>query len=215
MITEPHVNDYINSLSGDLPEYLDRLEQEAAENHVPIIRKEAQNLLCFLLHDRKPQNILEIGTAIGFSAQLMAENTGEGAHVTTIEKVEMRLKEARKNLAASPVSEKITLIEGEAADVLKELEGSYDLIFLDAAKAQYMSFLPDIIRLLSKDGMLVTDNVLQEGSIAGSKFAVERRDRTIHMRMREFLYTLTHSKGLETVILPVGDGMAITRRTTE
>jgi predicted O-methyltransferase YrrM len=210
MITEPHVNDYINSLSGDLPPYLDRLEQYALEAHVPIIRKEAQSFLCFLIREYNPSRILEIGTAVGFSAQLMAE-ASKGT-VTTIEKVEMRLKEARKNLKCSPNADRITLIEGDALSVLKELEGPYDFIFLDAAKGQYMNFLKEIMRLLPVGGHLLTDNVLQEGSLAGSKFAVERRDRTIHMRMREYLYTITHSDRLDTVILPVGDGMALSRK---
>lgn len=209
MITDTHVSDYINSLGPDLPQYLDELEQYAKENYVPIIRKEAQNLLCFLLRDRKPKRVLEVGAAIGFSAQLMAENLPEGGHITTIEKVEMRLVEARKNLAASPNRDKITLIEGDAFQVLTELVGPFDFIFLDAAKAQYMNFLPELMRMLIPGGMLVTDNVLQEGSLAGSKFAVPRRDRTIHMRMREFLYEITHRPDLQTVILPVGDGMAL------
>ncbi len=210
MITEPHVNDYINSLSKDLPEYLDRLEVYAKEHHVPIIRKEAQNLLCFLIRDKNPSNILEIGTAIGFSAQLMASVSK--AKVTTLEKVEMRLKEARKNLKESPDADRITLLEGDATEVLKTLEGPYDFVFLDAAKGQYMAFLPEILRVMEKGALLVTDNVLQEGSLAGSKFAVERRDRTIHMRMREFLHYITHTDELDTVILPVGDGMAVSRK---
>ena len=210
MITDPGVNEYINSLSADLPEYLDRLEVYAEEHHVPIIRKEAQNLLCFLIREKKPSNILEIGTAIGFSAQLMASVSD--AHVTTIEKVEMRLKEARKNIAQSPVGDRITLVEGDALKVLEDLKGPFDFVFLDAAQGQYMNFLPHIMRLMEKGALLVTDNVLQEGSLAGSKFAVERRDRTIHMRMREFLYHITHTDELDTVILPVGDGMALSRK---
>ena len=131
------------------------------------------------------------------------------AKVTTIEKVEMRLKEARKNLKESPDADRITLLEGDALEVLKTLEGPYDFVFLDAAKGQYMSFLEDIRKLIKKGGMLVTDNVLLEGSIAESKFSIERRDRTIHKRMRDFLYELTHSDDFETVILPVGDGVAL------
>lgn len=209
MITDSHVSAYINSLSGDLPDYLWKLEEYAKEHEVPIIRKEAQNLLCFLLRDRKPLRVLEVGTAIGFSAQLMARELPEGGHITTIEKVEMRLKEARKNIASSPDFDRITLLEGDALDILKDLKGPYDFIFLDAAKGQYMNFLPELLRMLVKGGMLVTDNVLQEGTLAGSKFAVPRRDRTIHMRMREFLYEITHNESLDTVILPVGDGMAL------
>ena len=215
MITETHVSDYINSLGGNLRADLEAIEEYALENHVPIIRKEAQNLLCFLLRDRKPKRILEIGAAIGFSCRLMASVMPEDAAITTIEKVEMRLVHTRKNLAEAPEHERITLLEGDAGEVLKNLEGMYDFIFLDAAKAQYMSFLPEIMRLLATDGLLVTDNVLQDGSLAQSKYTIERRDRTIHMRMREFLYAITHDERLDTVILPVGDGMALSRRRSE
>lgn len=212
MIIDPHVAEYINSLSGDLPKELALLEEYAVEQQVPIIRKEAQSLLCFLLRERRPKNVLEIGTAIGFSCRLMASVLPEDATITTIEKVEMRLTEARKHLACAPEKDRITLLEGDAGNLLKELNGSYDFIFLDAAKAQYMNFFADIMSLLKMDGMLVTDNVLQDGSIAQSKYTIPRRDRTIHMRMREFLYTITHDERLDTVILPVGDGMALSRK---
>jgi len=145
----------------------------------------------------------------------MASVMPEDATITTIEKVEMRLVHTRKNLSEAPEYERITLLEGDASEVLKSLEGPYDFIFLDAAKAQYMHFLPEIMRLLQPGGMLVTDNVLQEGSLAQSKYTIERRDRTIHMRMREFLYAITHDKRLDTVILPVGDGMALSRRLAD
>lgn len=215
MITDTHVSDYINSLYGNLRSDLEAIEAYALEQHVPIIRKEAQNLLCFLLRERKPKRLLEIGAAIGFSCRLMASVMPKDATITTIEKVEMRLMHTRKNLAEAPEHERITLLEGDATEVLKRLEGPYDFIFLDAAKAQYMHFLPEIMRLLQPGGLLVTDNVLQEGSLAQSKYTIERRDRTIHMRMREFLHAITHDKRLDTVILPVGDGMALSRRLTD
>lgn len=215
MITDTHVSDYINSLYGNLRSDLEPIEAYALEQHVPIIRKEAQNLLCFLLRERKPKRLLEIGAAIGFSCRLMASVMPKDATITTIEKVEMRLVHTRKNLSEAPEHERITLLEGDATEVLKRLEGPYDFIFLDAAKAQYMHFLPEIMRLLQPGGLLVTDNVLQEGSLAQSKYTIERRDRTIHMRMREFLHAITHDKRLDTVILPVGDGMALSRRLTD
>ena len=159
----------------------------------------------FLLLKEKPKTILEIGTAVGFSALFMHSVLPE-AQITTVEKVEMRLKEARKNLAGSGIE----LLEGDALEVLGELDGTYDLIFLDAAKGQYGNFLPDCKRLLASGGLMLTDNVLLEGSIAKSRFGVERRDRTIHERMREFLHELTHTDGYVTVIVPVGDGAALT-----
>ena len=210
MIVNEHIEDYINSLEGDLPEELSRLEKWALENKVPIIRKSMQSLLAFLLAERKPLNILEIGTAVGFSTLFIEHYAPYGAKITTIEKVEMRLKHARENLKNHP---DITLIEGDALEQLEILSRNhtegYDFIFLDAAKGQYLSFLSHIRKLISKTGMLVTDNVLLEGSIAESKFSIERRDRTIHKRMRDFLYELKHCDDFETVILPVGDGVAL------
>ena len=209
MIVNEHIEDYINSLDRDLPEELDRLEKWALDNKVPIIRKSMQSLLRFLLAERKPENILEIGAAIGFST-LFLEHYAPQAKITTIEKVEMRLVHLRENIKDHP---RIALLEGDASDKLKELSLNhtvgYDFIFLDAAKGQYMSFLEDIRKLIKKGGILVTDNVLLEGSIAESKFSIERRDRTIHKRMREYLYELTHCEDFETVVLPVGDGVTL------
>ena len=209
MIVNEHIEDYINSLDRDLPEELDRLEKWALDNKVPIIRKSMQSLLRFLLVERKPENILEIGAAIGFST-LFLEHYAPQAKITTIEKVEMRLVHLRENIKDHP---RIALLEGDASDKLKELSlnhtAGYDFIFLDAAKGQYMSFLEDIRKLIKKGGILVTDNVLLEGSIAESKFSIERRDRTIHKRMREYLYELTHCEDFETVVLPVGDGVTL------
>lgn len=217
MIDYERINAYINSLSEDMPQELIRLEEEALNNHVPIIRKETQGLLRFLLRVKKPGSILEVGTAIGFSALFMSEYTGDDCKITTIEKVPMRLKDAVKNLsdARFPKRNKIRLIKGEAMNVLKELadnEEKYDFIFLDAAKAQYMSFLPEILRLMRQGCLLVTDNVLQDGTVINSRFSITRRDRTIHSRMREYLYTITHMEELASVILPVGDGIAVSCR---
>ncbi len=210
MITDEFVEGYINSLSHDLPDDLKSLEKWALDKKVPIIRKSMQEYLRFLLKERKPENILEIGTAIGFSALFMEKYAPDGCRITTIEKVEMRLVQARKNLAGHS---NIKLLEGDAIEILKDISENhterYDFIFLDAAKGQYMTFLKSIRKILKPQGMLVTDNVLLEGSIARSKFTIERRDRTMHMRMREFLYELTHSEDFETVILPVGDGAAV------
>ncbi|MDF2538280.1 MAG: hypothetical protein K0S76_1301 [Herbinix sp.] len=217
MIIDERITAYINSLEKELTSELLSLEKVALENHVPIIKKETQGVLRFLLRLQQPKNILEVGTAIGFSALFMSEYTAENCRITTIEKVPMRLVEAVKNFSDEtfPRRDKITLREGEALDVLKELvkeEKQYEFIFLDAAKAQYMNFLPELMKLLLPGGMLVTDNVLQDGTVINSRYSITRRDRTIHTRMREYLYTITHSEELETVILPVGDGIAISHR---
>ncbi len=220
MIVDERITAYINSLEKELPPELLALEKEAIRTQVPIIKKETQGVLRFLLKLQQPKRILEVGTAIGFSALFMSEYAGQDCRITTIEKVQMRLVEAVKNLSdpVFPHKDKITLRQGEALEVLKELvkEGeNYDFIFLDAAKAQYMSFLPELLKLLNGRGMLVTDNVLQDGTVTNSRYSITRRDRTIHTRMREYLHTITHSEELETVLLPVGDGIAISVRTKE
>ena len=189
------------------------VEKEALADGVPIIRRSMQSLLGFLLRTRKPDAVLEIGTAVGFSAMLMRENLKPDAVLDTIEKVPMRIQAAKQNFEKYNKSASIRLLEGDAKDVLEQLvkeQKQYDFIFMDAAKGQYMHFLPMILSLLTKDGMLVTDNVLQDGDIIQSRYAITKRDRTIHGRMREYLYTLTHSDKLDSVIMPVGDGVALT-----
>lgn len=200
---------FIDSLDVGNPPYLNELEEFALATDVPIIRTGTQSLLHFLMDLKKPMKILEVGTAIGFSALLMSEYAPEGCQITTIEKYEKRIPLARENFAKAGKTHCITLLEGDAMDVLKTLDDSYDFIFMDAAKGQYIHFLPEIMRLLAPGGMLVSDNVLQDGDVLESRFAVTRRNRTIHGRMREYLYTLKHMEELTTSILPVGDGMAL------
>ena len=209
MIVSDRMTTFINSLDPGNPEYLDRLEEEAIADFVPIIRKDMQAFLKFMMRLCKPKNILEVGTAVGFSALLMSEYAPE-AHITTIENYEKRIPIARDNIAKAGKSASIDLISGDATEILPTLTDTYDFIFMDAAKGQYINFLPEIMRLLSKGGILVSDNVLQDGDIIESRFAVVRRDRTIHTRMREYLYTLKHMEGVSTVILPVGDGITVT-----
>lgn len=215
MILDERLNNYIDFLSWNIPEYLREVEKQALADEVPIIRRSMQTLLAFLLQSREVNAILEIGAAVGFSSMLMSEYAAADATIDTIEKVPARIRAARENYRRYGKEEQIHLIEGDAAEVLQELaeQGKrYDFIFMDAAKGQYPHFLQTILTLLTENGMLVTDNVLQDGDIIESRYAVTRRDRTIHGRMREFLYTLTHSEELQTVILPVGDGTALTIR---
>lgn len=200
---------FIRSLDQGNTPFLDEIEEEAWEAGVPIIRPETQRLLRFLLQMQKPRRILEIGCAVGFSALLMSEYGEPDCHITTIENYEKRIVKAQENFRRAGKEDKITLLTGDAADILPELTGEYDMIFMDAAKGQYLAFLPEVMRLLAQGGLLVSDNVLQEGDILESRYAVRRRDRTIHNRMREFLYQITHDERLETVILPVGDGVAL------
>lgn len=209
MIVEQRYVDFINSLEkGDIP-YLEELEQHALATEVPIIRKEMQSFLKTLLVMNKPKQILEVGTAIGFSALLMSEYMPQDAHITTIEKYEKRIPIARQNFAKYGKENSITLLEGDAAEILGGLEGSYDLIFMDAAKGQYIHFLPDILRLLKAGGVLLSDNVLQDGDVIESRYAVTRRNRTIHTRMREYLYELKNNPLLQTTVIPLGDGITL------
>ena len=212
MIVDERLVTYINSLDTGNTAMLDQIEREATADYVPIIRKEMQSFLKFLLAMKKPARILEVGTAVGFSAILMAEYDPVPCQITTIENYEKRIPIARENFKRAGKEAQIALLEGDAAEVLKTLEGPYDFIFMDAAKGQYIHFLPEILRLLAKDGVLVSDNVLQDGDVIKSRFAVTRRNRTIHKRMREYLYTLTHSEELVTAVLPVGDGITLSTR---
>lgn len=209
MITDERYTAYINSLEMGGPSYLNELEAYAKQTQVPIIRKEMQSFMRTLLMMNKPKRILEVGTAIGFSALWISEYMPKDGHITTIEKYEKRIPIARENFKKYGKEGQITLLEGDAADILCELEGPFDMIFMDAAKGQYIHFLPEVLRLLNKGGVLLSDNVLQDGAIIESKYAVTRRDRTIHKRMREYLYTLKNHEQLETSILTLGDGVAL------
>ena len=215
MIVDERIITFINSMDTENSEILEQIEKEARADSVPIIRREMQSFLRTLLMLKKPVHILEVGTAVGFSALLMSEYAPEECRITTIENYEKRIPIARENFRRAGKADRITLIEGDAAEVLTELTGEYDFIFMDAAKGQYMHFLPDVLRLLAPGGLLVSDNVLQEGNIIESRYAVCRRDRTIHARMREYLYTLTHHGELETVVLPVGDGATLSVKLPE
>ena len=209
MISKERTDVFINSLDSGNSPLLDEIETESLQNYVPIIRKDMQGFLKFILAVRKPEKILEVGTATGFSALLMAENTSSDTMITTIEKYEKRIPVAKENFKRAEKENRITLLEGDATDILKELTGEFDFIFMDAAKGQYLSFLPDVLRLLTPGGMLITDNVLQDGDVLESRYAVTRRNRTIHNRMREYLYELKNHPALDTVILTVGDGAAV------
>jgi len=213
VISGERMETYLASLERGNTPLLDQIEKEALETNVPIIRTQTQGLLKFLLALRKPMSILEVGCAIGFSALLMSEYAPAGCKITTIEKYEKRIPVAKANFVRAEKEDAITLLEGDAADILKELTGPYDFIFMDAAKGQYIHFMPEVLRLLAPGGLLVSDNVLQDGDILESRFAVERRNRTIHSRMREYLYELTHREALETVVLPVGDGVTVSVKT--
>lgn len=210
MIERERITDFIRSFGRDRKsEALRAIEKEAQEHDVPIIRSETQELLRILLKMNRPKRILEVGAAIGFSSVFMAENTGEDTVITTIENYPPRIARAKENISMAGMEDRITLLAGDAADLLKELEPGYDMIFMDAAKGQYIHFLPEVMRLLEPGGILVSDNVLQDGDIFQSRYGIRRRNHTIHSRMRDYLYALTHHEQLDTVILETGDGMTI------
>ena len=208
-IVNERIVSFINSFDREDSEICMTIEKEARSSYVPIIRKEMGALLKVFMAMQRPKNILEVGTAVGYSSILMGENTDADTKITTIENYDKRIPIARENFVRAGMENKITLIEGDAGEVLKTLTGPYDFIFMDAAKAQYIVILPDIIRLLAPGGVLVTDNVLQEGDIIESRYGVTRRNRTIYDRMREYLYAVTHSDELQTSIVPIGDGITI------
>ncbi|MCI8858312.1 MAG: O-methyltransferase [Lachnospiraceae bacterium] len=212
MIVEERLVTYLNSLDLGNPLFLMQLEEEAHKNFVPVIRAQTQNLLKLLLAMNRPKRILEVGTAVGFSALLMEYYNPTACKITTIENYAKRIPIARENFVRAGKENVIELLEGDAAEVMKELTEPYNFIFMDAAKGQYIHFLPEVLRLLAPGGVLVSDNVLQDGDIIESRFAVTRRNRTIHKRMREYLYELTHMETLTTSVLPIGDGVTVSVR---
>ncbi len=209
MIVNERTVAFINSLDPGNTPFLNELEKEAGKTNVPIIRTEMQSFIKLLLAMKKPMSILEVGCAIGFSALLMSEYAPEGCMITTIEKYEKRIPAAKENFKRAGKEDCITLLEGDALELLPKLEGVYDFVFMDAAKGQYINFLPEVLRLMPEGGILLSDNVLQDGDIIQSRYAVTRRNRTIHTRMRDYLYELKHHPQLTTAVLPIGDGITV------
>ena len=212
MIVEERIRDYLYSLEPDEGQLCEAIAREALERNIPVIKKETKALLKTLLVAKQPRAILEVGTAVGYSALLMAQVMPEDCRITTIEKYEPRIAEAKENFARAGVADRVTLLEGDAGDILRQLEGTYDFIFMDGAKGQYLNWLPDILILMPGGGILFSDNVLQDGDVVQSRYGVERRDRTIHGRMREYLYQIKHMDQLESAVIPVGDGVAVSVR---
>lgn len=215
MITDERIASFINSFNSDYDDVITAIRKEAEEQEVPVIRKEAGEFIKLLLMIKKPVKILEIGTAVGFSAIFMSRFIGADGHITTIENYPPRIEKAKENIRYAGAGEKITLLEGDADKILDTLEGPFDFVFMDAAKGQYGNFFQKTIPLLAPEGILLCDNVLQDGDVLESRFAVTRRNRTIHARMREFLYEIKHDERLETAILNIGDGMSLSIKKTK
>lgn len=213
MIVDNRITEYLHSLETSRGELLDGIEKKAIEDGVPIIRSETAALLRSLTAALRPKNILEIGTAVGYSALQMCQVMPANCHITTIEKYEKRIPEAKENFKKAGEESRITFLEGDADLWLKELKGKqFDLVFMDAAKGQYLNWLPLLLDLMPVGAVLISDNVLQDGDVVQSRFAVQRRNRTIHSRMREYLYELKHMEEFETAVIPIGDGVTISTR---
>lgn len=203
------ITSYIRSLIHDDDGYLGEIYSAARADNVPVIRPEAREFIRTQLLLAKPEKILEIGTAVGYSALFMS-SVAETASITTMELDEERIKIAKSNIGKAGKEEQIEILAGDASELLKKLPNTcYDFIFVDAAKAQYINYLPEIKRVAVKGAVIITDNVLQEGDILESHYLVEKRNRTIHDRMREYLYSICNDEELVTSVIAVGDGMSL------
>jgi len=209
MIGQDFNTEYIRSAMKKNEGILSELEQYAAEHHVPIVKPETARLLTVLGRLVKPERILEVGTAIGYSSMLLAQTLATGGRIDTIERQEEMLEKARGNIKRAGLEHTISVIAGDAEEVLRCLDKQYDMVFLDAAKGQYPEFLPECLRMLKTGGLLVSDNVLFKGMVASDDLVI-RRKKTIVNRMRVYLDMLCSDPALETSILPVGDGVALT-----
>ncbi len=210
MIVDERIVTYMHSLEKKNNDVLEAIEQQANIDGVPIIRKEMESFLRVMLAITRPKKILELGTAIGYSAILMSEELEKDGKIVTIENYEKRIVKAKENILKARKEQTIELMEGDAMEIMPTLESKqFDFVFMDAAKAQYINFLPEVLRLMKKGAVLITDNVLQEGDIIQSKYVVRRRDRTIHKRMREYLEVIKNHEQLTTTIVPIGDGITM------
>ena len=212
MITNPKVLEYLDIISPVNSKAIEEIRAEAKRNYIPIIKRDTENFLKFVLKMQNPGSILEIGCAVGYSAAVMLENSD--ADIVTVEKMPERVEEAKRNIKYADFESRASILEGDAGEILKSLADKgerFDFIFMDAAKAQYITWLPVVKKLLKESGMIFSDNCLQEGDLAESSFAIRKRDKTIHKRMREYIYLLLHDETLESWIFSIGDGVLLSR----
>ncbi len=208
-VNEDYITNYIRDIVPEKSGQLKLMEEYAHENNVPIIEPEVGQLITVLLKLHRPVDILEVGTAIGYSALLMAQTLKGDWNITTMERNPEMIEMALENFQASPYSDRIKIIEGDARETFPHLTKKYDFIFLDAAKGQYMEFLHYAMDLLKPGGLIVSDNVLYKGMVASDQLVV-RRKRTIVNRLREFLEHINKMEGYTSSVLPLGDGVALT-----
>lgn len=212
MITNPKILEYLDIISPVNSKVIEEIRAEAKRNYIPIIKRDTENFLKFVLKMQNPGSILEIGCAVGYSAAVMLENSD--ADIVTVEKMPERVEEAKRNIKYADFESRTSILEGDAGEILKSLADKgekFDFIFMDAAKAQYITWLPVVKKLLKESGMIFSDNCLQEGDLAESSFAIRKRDKTIHKRMREYIYLLLHDETLESWIFSIGDGVLLSR----
>lgn len=212
MITNLKVLEYLDIISPVNSQTVEEIRSVAKENYIPIIKRDTENLLKFVLKMQNPKSILEIGCAVGYSAIIMLENSD--ADIVTVEKMPERVEEAKKNIKYANLEDRAKIIEGDAGEILEKLVNEnkkFDFIFMDAAKAQYITWLPTVKALLKDKGIIFSDNCLQEGDLLESSFAIRKRDKTIHKRMRDYIYLLLHDEDLESWIFSIGDGVLLSR----
>ena len=209
-ITYDYMVDYLRGLIHDNLPVIKDLEAYAEENNIPIVQKETGRFLEVITAIQRPAKILELGTAIGYSSILMSEALNNEVEITTIERDPKMIALAGENIKKYGYSN-IQILEGEALEILDDLEGTFDMIFLDGGQGHYNHYLPHCLRLLDKDGIIVADNVLFRGMVASDEL-IKRRKITIVKRMRKFLDEVNANPTLVTSVIPMGDGIAITRR---
>ncbi|MFV0914212.1 O-methyltransferase [Enterococcus faecium] len=214
-VVKEELLDFMRTQQKKLPGELGKLEEEAHVAEVPVIPHETVVFLKFLLGQIQPERILEIGAAIGFSSSVMATTIGENAHVTTIDRFDVMIEKAKKNYERLGLTDKVTLLEGQAADILPELSGPYDFIFMDTAKSKYIEFLPECLRLLRKGGVLMVDDIFQGGTILLPDEEIPRGKRAIHRKLNEFLRVVMNHPDLTSTILPLGDGVILMTKEAE
>lgn len=210
-ITYDYMEQYIRSLISQNNEILEEMSAYARENSVPIIQKEVGKFLELMISIKKPLKILELGTAIGYSAILMHVSSNRGSSIITIERNNEMVSIARDNIEKYGFKDKIEVLEGDCLEILEKLNDKYDLIFMDAGKGHYNHFLPHCLRLLDKHGVIIADNVLFKGMVA-SRELLKRRKITIVKRMKTYLEMVSSDEDLITSVIPMGDGIAVTTR---